>query len=147
MILRVVCSWNLHQTYILKNILFRDVISFDPCKFQKSGIILLISAKIKNWKSYFFFSKSTYYWKKIFISRYDMIIFIYKSWSGWLICMLKSHVMWFFWFQNVANYILFARTKFLVSTLLIFKENSEIFNSFFCGQKGITVRINLANKN
>ena len=93
-----------------------------------------------------FFSKSTYYWKKIFISRYDMIIFIYKSWSGWLLCMLKSHVMWFFWFQNDANYILFATTKFLVSTLLIFKENSEIFNSFFCGQKGITVTINFTNK-
>ena len=28
-----------------------------------------------------FFSKSTNLWKKIFISRYDMIMFIYKSWS------------------------------------------------------------------
>ena len=29
----------------------------------------------------FFFYKSTYLWKKVFISRYEMIIFTYKSWS------------------------------------------------------------------
>ena len=43
----------------------------------------------------FFFYKSTYLWKKVFISRYEMIIFTYKSWSvnsGRLTLYLRSKV-------------------------------------------------------
>ena len=42
-----------------------------------------------------FFFKSTYLWRKIFISRYDMIIFIHKSWSvnsGWLTLFISSKI-------------------------------------------------------
>ena len=39
LILCMACSWNLHQRYFLKKMLFSGVIPFDPCIFHKSGII------------------------------------------------------------------------------------------------------------
>ena len=65
-------------------------------EFQKSGIISADISKIKVWKSHYVFVKSTYLWKKIFIPRYDMIIFIYKSWSvnsAWLPLLVRSKFM------------------------------------------------------
>ena len=39
LILRMACSWKLHQRYFLKKMLFSAVTSFDSCIFQNSGII------------------------------------------------------------------------------------------------------------
>ena len=64
----------------LEKMLFSDVISFYPCIFHKSEIIY--QQKLKSEKVISFFVKSTYLWKKTFISRNDMIVFIYKSWSA-----------------------------------------------------------------
>ena len=102
----MVCSWNLIGKYFLEKMLISDAILPDPCIFHKSGII---SDDIsRNWK----LEKSLGYLtcKNIFISRYDMIIFVYKSWSvnsGWvtLFVGLKSYVRGFFSFQSVANYV------------------------------------------
>ena len=106
----MVCSWNLIGKYFLEKMLISDAILPDPCIFHKSGII---SDDIsRNWKLekslVFYLSYLTC--KKIFISRYDMIIFVYKSWSvnsGWvtLFVGLKSYVRGFFSFQGVANYV------------------------------------------
>ena len=42
-------SWNLHQKYFFKKMLFSNIISFNPCIFHESEII---SAKIKKWNSH-----------------------------------------------------------------------------------------------
>ena len=42
----------------------------------QGSFLLIYKQKLKSG-----FSKSTNLWKKIFISRYEMIMFIYKSWS------------------------------------------------------------------
>ena len=122
MILCIVSSWNLHQKYFLKEVLFSDVISFDPCIFHNSRII---SADIsRNWKVeklLVAFFKSTYLWKKILISRYDMITFTYKSWfinSGWLTIFVRSEVTWGDSFDF----------KML---LTIFSLKSIVFNKYF----------------
>ena len=61
----------------------------------QGSFLLIYKQEIKIGKVPSFFSKSTYLWKKIFISRYDMIMFIYKFWSvnsGWLILFVGSNV-------------------------------------------------------
>ena len=64
--------------------------------FTIQGLFLLIyKQELKSGKVTSFFSKSTNLWKKIFISRHNMIIFIYKSWSvnsGWLTLFVRSKV-------------------------------------------------------
>ena len=122
MILCIASSWNLHQRYFLKEVLFSDVISFDACIFHNSRII---SADIsRNWKVeklLVAFFKSTYLWKKILISRYDMITFTYKSWfinSGWLTIFVRSEVTWGDSFDF----------KML---LTVFSLKSIVFNKYF----------------
>ena len=94
LILRLACNWNLHQRYFLKRMLFSVVIWFDTCIFHNQKSFLLTSAEIEKVTRFFF--KLIYLWKKIFISRYDLIIFINKSWSvnsGWLTLFVLSKVM------------------------------------------------------
>ena len=53
----------------------------------QGSFLLIYKQELKSGKVTSFFSKSVKSWKKIFISRYDIIMFIYKSWpvnSGWL---------------------------------------------------------------
>ena len=89
LILRMVCSWNLHQRYFLRKILFSDVISFDSCIFHNWGIISADTSR--SWKvtmSLVFFFQVNFLVKKIFISRYE-------SWSvnsGWLTLFVHSKV-------------------------------------------------------
>ena len=123
------CSWNLHQRHFLKKMLLSDVISFDPCVFHNSGIISVdISRNLKVDKSlFFFFFKSTYLWKKIFISRYHMIIFIYKSWSvnsGWLTLFVRSKIPRgdSFNFKIMLTISSVQEQSFLTSTLLILNK-------------------------
>ena len=75
------CSSNFHWRYLLKKMLFSDIISFDPCIFHKSDII---SADIsRNWKVkklLVFFFKSTYFWS----SRLQMFF---------KVCVLKSYAI------------------------------------------------------
>ena len=47
----------------------------------QGSFLLIYKQKLKSGKVTSSFSKSTNLWKKIFISRYEMIMFIYKSWS------------------------------------------------------------------
>ena len=59
----------------------------------QGSILLIYEQELKSGKVTSFFSKSNNLWKKIFISRHNMIIFIYKSWSvnsGWLILFVRS---------------------------------------------------------
>ena len=61
----------------------------------QGSFLLIYKQELKSEKVTSFFSKSTNLWKKIFISRYDMIMFIYKSWSvnsGWLTLFVRSKV-------------------------------------------------------
>ena len=61
----------------------------------QGSILLIYKQELKSGKITSFFSKSTNLWKKIFISRHNMIIFIYKSWSvnsGWLTLFVRSKV-------------------------------------------------------
>ena len=61
----------------------------------QGSFLLIYKQELKSEKVTSFFSKSTNLWKKIFISRYDMIMFIYKSWSvnsGWLTIFVRSEV-------------------------------------------------------
>ena len=83
---------------------------------------LLISRNLKVEKPLVFFSKSVNLWKKIFISRYDMIMFICKSWSinsGWLILFLHLNVTRG---DSFALKTLLNVAKFLGSTFLIKKK-------------------------
>ena len=53
----------------------------------QGSFLLIYRQKLKSGKVTSSFSKWTNLWKKIFISRYEMIMFIYKSWSlnsSWL---------------------------------------------------------------
>ena len=60
LILRMTCNWNLNQRYVLKKMLFSDVISFDPCIFHNSEIISPdISSYNKVEKSLVFFFQVT----------------------------------------------------------------------------------------
>ena len=47
----------------------------------QGSFLLIYRQKLKSGKVTSSFSKWTNLWKKIFISRYEMIMFIYKSWS------------------------------------------------------------------
>ena len=61
----------------------------------QGSFLLIYKQELKSGKVTSFFSKSTNLWKKIFISRHNMIIFIYKSWSvnsGWLTVFVRSKV-------------------------------------------------------
>ena len=126
----MVCSWKLRQINFLKKMLFVGVILFDLCIFHKSGII---SAEIKKRKSQYFFVKLVYLWKKIFISRYDLIIFIYKSWSvnsGWLTCAQKSREEILFLSKCCQLYLVY-KSKVFNKYIVDFKQKSQIFKSFF----------------
>ena len=126
----MVCSWNLYQMNFLKKMLFGGVILFDPSIFQKSGII---SAEIKKWKSHYFFVKPAYLWKKIFISRYGLIIFICQSWSvnsGWLTCAQKSREEILFLSKCCQLYLVY-KSKVFNKYIVDFKQKSQIFKSFF----------------
>ena len=126
----MVCSWKLRQINFLKKMLFVGVILFDLCIFHKSGII---SAEIKKRKSQYFFVKLVYLWKKIFISRYDLIIFIYKSWSvnsGWLTCAQKSREDILFLSKCCQLYLVYT-SKVFNKYIVDFKQKSQIFKSFF----------------
>ena len=118
------CSWNLHRRYLLKKMLFSDIISFDPCIFHKSGII---SADIsRNWKVEVttFFFKSTYFWS----SRLQMFfkVGVLKSYA----IFTGKHLRWsHFWikFQSFR-----PATLKVTPTMVLFCEYCKIFkNSFF----------------
>ena len=77
-------------------------------------------------KSQIFF-KSTYSWKKILISRYSMLIFIYKFGSvnsGWLIILIRSKVTQgdCFDFKMLLTIFNLQKQSFKQGTLLIFKR-------------------------
>ena len=70
----------------------------------QGSFLLIYKQEIKIGKVPSFFSKSTYLWKKIFISRYEMIMFIYKSWSvnsGWMTLFVRSKVTQGDFFNNL----------------------------------------------
>ena len=88
MILRITCSWKFHQRCFLKKILFSDYV-----------IYLVLPMYVSQFKNHFWWYKSLVLFssqsKKIFISGYDMIIFIDKSWSAnssWLTLFVRSKV-------------------------------------------------------
>ena len=61
----------------------------------QGSFLLIYKQELKSGKVTSFFSKSTYLYKKIFISRSDVITVIYKSWSlrsGWLTLFVRSKV-------------------------------------------------------
>ena len=118
------CSSNFHWRYLLKKMLFSDIISFDPCIFHKSGII---SADIsRNWKVEVttFFFKSTYFWS----SRLQMFfkVGVLKSYA----IFTGKHLRWsHFWikFQSFR-----PATLKVTTTKVLFCEYCKIFkNSFF----------------
>ena len=119
------CSSNFHWRYLLKKMLFSDIISFDPCLFHKSGII---SADIsRNWKVeklLVFFFKSTYFWS----SRLQMFfkVGVLKSYA----IFTGKHLRWsHFWikFQSFR-----PATLKVAPRKVLFCEYCKIFkNSFF----------------
>ena len=111
--------------------------------FTIQGSILLIhKQELKSGKVTSFFSKSTNLWKKIFISRHNMIIFIYKSPSvnsGWLILFVRSKVTRgdsLAFKMLLTIFSLQEQSFFLISTLLILFLKSEIFK-YFLGDKSV----------
>ena len=103
-------KFNLSLTLALNTKGFRRRVGLVSSPFKI--LILLMACSWNLHQRYFFKNKSAYLWKKIFISRYDMFIFIYRCWSvnsAWLTLFICSKDTrgdsGFFWFQNVANYI------------------------------------------
>ena len=81
-----VITWYANKTSIFAKAQFFSI---------QGSFLLIYKQKLKSGKVTSLFSKSTNLWKKIFISRHNMIIFIYKSWSvnsGWLILFVRSKV-------------------------------------------------------
>ena len=85
---------------------------------QISDHLCWYQQKLKGGKVTNFFFKSIYLWNKVFIPWYDMIIFIYKSWSansGWLTFFVRSKVTRENSFHLKMYYIYFTRAKFLIN--------------------------------
>ena len=115
----------------------------------QGSFLLIYKQELKSEKVTSFFSKSTYLWKKIFIPRYDMIMFMYKSWSvnsGWLTLFVRSKVTRRDSFAFKMLLFSYTSVKFLASTLLIFFFKKWNLQLFFCGQKCITVTIDFTNR-
>ena len=97
-------------------------------------------------KSLVFF-KSTYMWKKIFISRYDVVTFIYKSWSvnsGWLTLFVRLKVTQ----GNSFDFkMLLTRAKFLTSALLTFKKLVKSSTLFFADKSVLPSKLTLLTEN
>ena len=112
--------------------------------FTNQESYMLTSAKMKKWKIWFFlffFVNSTYLWKRIFIPRYDMIIFIYKSLSvnsGRLTLFIRSEVEWGFSFD---------KSKVFRKYIFGFKEKTEVFNSFFPDKSVLLSPLTLLTEN
>ena len=116
----------------------------------QGSFLLMYKQELKSGKVTNFFSKLTNLWRKIFISRHKMIIFIYKSWSvnsGWLTLFVCSKVTRG---DSFASKMLLTISslqeqrfnKYIVDSLLK-KWNLQLF---FRGQKCITVTIDFTNK-
>ena len=91
----------------------------------QGSFLLIYKQEWKSEKVTSFSSKSTNLWKKIFISRYDMIRFIYKSWSlnsGWLTLFVRA---------KVTRGDLFAFKMLL--TIISLQE--KVFNKYIVDQK------------
>ena len=103
------------------------------------------------WKSHNFFSKWTNLWKKIFISRHNMIIFIYKSWSvnsGWLTLFARSKVTRgnSFAFKMLLTIFSLQEQSFLKKHCWFFFKKVKSSTLFFRRQKCITVTIDFTNR-
>ena len=116
----------------------------------QGSILLIYKQKLKNGKVTSFFSKSTNLWKKFFIPRHNMIVFIYKSWSvnsGWLTLFVRSKATRgnsFAFKKLLTIFSLQEQSFYEVHSWFFFKKVKS--STLFCGQKCITITIEFTKR-
>ena len=115
----------------------------------QGSILLIYKQELKSGKVTRFFSKPTNLWKKIIISRYDMIMFIYKSWSvnsGWQILFVHAKVTLGDSFAFKILLIIISLQEQSFQQVHCWLKKIVKSSTYFCGQKCITVTLKFTNR-